>query len=42
MISKVLGTFILSLVAVVPANAAAETFVYSGGCFGALRQIVKS
>ena len=33
MISKLLGTFILSLVAVVPANVAAETFVYSGGCF---------
>ena len=33
MISKVHGAFILSLVTVVPANLAAETFVYSGGCF---------
>ena len=33
MISKLHGTFILSLMAVVPANVAAETFVYSGGCF---------
>ena len=33
MISKVHGAFILLLVAIVPAKLAAETFVYSGGCF---------
>ena len=33
MIRKLHRAFILSLVAVVPANVAAETFVYSGGCF---------
>ena len=33
MISKVHGAFILLLVAIAPAKLAAETFVYSGGCF---------
>ena len=42
MISKVYGAFILLLVAIAPAKLAAETFVYSGGCFCALRQILKS
>ena len=33
MITKLHCAFILSMVAIVPANLAAETFVYSGGCF---------
>ena len=33
MISKVYSALILSLMAIVPANLTAETFVYSGGCF---------
>ena len=33
MVSKLHVAVIFSLVAVVPANVAAETFVYSGGCF---------
>ena len=33
MIRKVHSAFMLSLVTIAPANLAAETFVYSGGCF---------
>ena len=33
MINKFFGACIMSLVAIVPTNLAAETFVYSGGCF---------
>ena len=33
MIRKVHSAFILSLMAIVPGDSAAETFVYSGGCF---------